>query len=145
MIQRIKEMYFKYEETVSYLFFGGLAFFVNMAAYTLAVWGLGATDDDVVLVLLATVFAWVVAVLFAFWTNRCFVFKSKARGREAVSREFFTFVGARVLTGLLELLLMYLMVDLMDVNNMIAKVICNVIVIISNYIFSKLWVFKAKA
>lgn len=145
MIQWIKDMYYKFEETVNYLFFGGLAFLVNMVAYYLAARVLGVTNDKVDLVLLATGFAWVVAVLFAFWTNRCFVFKSKARGIEAVSKEFFTFVGARVVTGLLEMLIMYLMVDLMNVHNFIAKIICNIIVIISNYIFSKLWVFKAKA
>lgn len=137
-------MYKKYEEAINYLFFGFLAFLVNMVAYALAVWVLGADDDKVALVLAATAFAWVVAVLFAYWTNRSFVFKSKVKDKGGIWKEFSAFVGARIVTGGMELLIMYVMVDLAGINNMISKFVCNVVVIISNYIFSKLLVFKKK-
>ena len=84
MIKFAWDMYKKYEEAINYLFFGFLAFLVNMVAYALAVWVLGADDEKVVLVLASTSFAWVVAVLFAYWTNRSFVFKSKVKGKEGI-------------------------------------------------------------
>lgn len=137
-------MYKKYEEAINYLFFGFLAFLVNMVAYALSIRVLGADDDKVVLVLIATAFAWVVSVLFAYWTNRSFVFKSKVKDKEGIWKEFSAFVGARIVTGGMELVIMYVMVDLAGINNMISKFVCNVIVIVSNYIFSKLLVFKKK-
>lgn len=144
MITFIKSMYKKFEEAINYLFFGFLAFLVNMLAYKAAAVVLGADNDRVGLVLVATAFAWVVAVLFAYWTNRTFVFKSKIMDKEGIWKEFVTFVSARIVTGLMELAIMYLMVDLADVDDMISKFVCNVIVIVSNYIFSKLWIFKKK-
>lgn len=144
MIKFAWDMYKKYEEAINYLFFGFLAFLVNMVAYALATWVLGADDDKVMLVLIATAFAWVVSVLFAYWTNRSFVFKSKVKDKEGIWKEFSAFVGARIVTGGMELVIMYVMVDLAGINNMISKFVCNVIVIVSNYIFSKLLVFKKK-
>lgn len=137
-------MYKKYEETVNYLFFGVLAFLVNMLAYAFAAWVLGADDDQALLIAVATAFAWVAAVLFAYWTNRTFVFKSKVRDRRGIWKEFAAFVGARIATGILEQIIMYVMVKQMGVHHMIAKFVCNVVVIISNYIFSKLFIFKKK-
>lgn len=144
MIKFVWDMYKKYEEAINYLFFGFLAFLVNMVAYALAAWVLGANDEKVLLVLIATAFAWVVAVLFAYWTNRSFVFKSKVKDKEGIWKEFSAFVGARIITGAMELVIMYVMVDLAGINNMIAKFVCNVVVIVSNYIFSKLLVFRKK-
>lgn len=144
MIELVKTMYRKYEEAVNYLFFGFLAFLVNMIAYAAAAKVLGADNDKVMLVLVATSFAWIAAVLFAYWTNRTFVFKSKITDKAGVSKEFLTFVGARVVTGVMELAIMYIMVDIADIDDMIAKFVCNIIVIVSNYVFSKLWVFKKK-
>lgn len=144
MIKFVWDMYKKYEEAVNYLIFGFLAFLVNMGAYAAAAKVLGADNDKVVLVLIATAFAWVVAVLFAYWTNRTFVFKSKVQEKADVWKEFFSFVSARIVTGIMEIVIMYVMVDLADVDDMISKLVCNVVVIVSNYIFSKLWVFRKK-
>lgn len=144
MIKFAMEMYKKYEEAVNYLVFGFLAFLVNMVAYAAAARVLGADNEKVLLVLIATSFAWIVAVLFAYWTNRTFVFKSRITDKAGIWKEFFSFVGARVVTGGMELVIMYVMVDMVHVDDMISKFICNVVVIISNYIFSKLWIFKKK-
>ncbi len=144
MIKFAMDMYKKYEEAVNYLFFGFLAFLVNMFAYAAAAWVLGADNEKVILVLISTGFAWVVSVLFAYWTNRTFVFKSKVTGKAEVRKEFTTFVSARIVTGLMEMCIMYIMVDLADINDFISKFVCNVIVIVSNYIFSKIWVFRKK-
>ena len=109
MIEFIKEMYKKYEEVINYLFFGFLAFLVNMIAYAAAAKVLGADNDNVILVLVSTAFAWVVAVLFAYWTNRTFVFKSEITNKSGVKKEFFSFISARIVTGLMELVIMYIM------------------------------------
>lgn len=144
IIQWIRKLYLQFEETINYLFFGVLAFLVNMGAYELAARVLGADEEQVLLVLVATSFAWITAVLFAYWTNRTFVFKSQLKEKKAVWKEFSTFVGARVVTGLMELLIMFVMVDMCSINDRIAKFVCNVVVIASNYIFSKLLVFRKK-
>lgn len=144
MIKFVIDMYKKYEEAVNYLFFGFLAFVVNMVAYAAAAWVLGANNEKVVLVLIATAFAWIVSVLFAYWTNRTFVFKSKVVDKQGIWKEFSAFISARIVTGVMELVIMYVMVDLIHINDMISKLVCNVVVIVSNYIFSKLWVFRKK-
>lgn len=135
------KMYKKYEEVVNYLIFGFLAFVVNMIAYEGAAWVIGANKEEPLLVAAATAFAWVVSVLFAYWTNHTFVFKSKVRGKELVS-EFVSFVGARVATGVLEQVIMFVMTSMMNIDDTISKLVCNFIVILCNYVFSKLWVFK---
>lgn len=145
MIEFIKTMYKKYEEVINYLFFGFLAFLINTIAFAAAARVLGADNDKVDLVLIATAFAWVVAVLFAYWTNRTFIFKSKVKNKSDIFKEFMSFISVRVITGLLDMIVMYIMVDIMNVDNLIAKIISNIIVIVANYIFSKLWVFRKKA
>ncbi len=143
MIRFAIDMYKKYEEAVNYLFFGGLAFVVNMVSYALAAWFLGADEEKVLLVMAATAFAWVVSVLFAYWTNRTFVFKSRTKDKAGVWKEFGAFVSARVATGLLEQVIVVGMVTV-SVDDMIAKFVGNIVVIVTNYFFSKLWIFKKK-
>ncbi len=138
----IWKQYKKYEEIVNYLFFGVLAFIVNMAAYWLAAQAIGADKDHPLLVSIATFIAWIVSVVFAYWTNHSFVFKTKLNGTRELMKEFMGFVGARVITGVLEQIIMLVMTDLLDINDMISKMVCNFIVILCNYAFSKLFVFK---
>lgn len=138
------KIYHKNEEVWNYLIFGFLAFVVNMVAYWACAKVIGADKDHAGLVLIATAFAWVVAVIFAYWTNHSFVFKSKTNGLKELWKEFAAFVSARIITGLMELAIMYVMTDMLDINDMFSKLVCNVVVIITNYIFSKLWIFKKK-
>lgn len=131
-------MYKKYEEGINYLIFGFLAFVLNYVLYYLF--------DEVVDLhyLVATALSWLLTVVFAYWTNRTFVFKSKNQGWKALWEEFISFVGARVATGVLEMVLMYVMVDCAGLNELISKFVCQVIVIAANYFLSKLWIFKEK-
>lgn len=131
-------MYKKYEEGINYLIFGFLAFVLNYVLYYLF--------DEVVDLhyLVATALSWLLTVVFAYWTNRTFVFKSKNQGWKALWEEFLSFVGARVATGVLEMVLMYVMVDCAGLNELISKFVCQVIVIAANYFLSKLWIFKEK-
>lgn len=90
----------------------------------------------------ANTIAWVAGVIFAFFTNKLFVFESKSWKPSVAVREFAGFVGARVLSFAAECVLMFLMVTVLSWNELIAKLIVGVVVIIMNYVFSKLFIFK---
>lgn len=130
------DMYKEHEEGINYLIFGFLAFVLNYCLfYVFETW---MHIDYMV----ATALSWLLTVFFAYWTNRTFVFKSKNTGKSNIFKELCSFIGARIATELLELLLMYLMVDLARINSNIAKLIAQAVVIIANYILSKIWIFK---
>lgn len=92
----------------------------------------------------ATVIAWTVAVIFAFVTNKLIVFESKSWKPAVVGKEFVGFIGARLFSLLVELVFMFVMVTLLKWNDFVAKLIVQVIVVILNYVFSKLFIFKNK-
>lgn len=92
----------------------------------------------------ATVIAWVVAVVFAFVTNKLIVFESKSWKPSVAGKEFAGFIGARLFSLLVELVFMFVTVTVIGMNEFIAKIIVQVIVVILNYIFSKLLIFKDK-
>ncbi len=92
----------------------------------------------------ANLIAWVVGVVFAFVTNKLFVFESKSWKPAVAGKEFAGFVGARVFSLGVEMLGMFVMVTLLTWNEFVAKIIVGVAVIILNYIFSKLLIFKKK-
>lgn len=130
------DMYKEHEEGINYLIFGFLAFVLNyILFYAFETW----LHIDY---MIATALSWLLTVVFAYWTNRTFVFKSKNTGKTSIFKEFCSFIGARIATELLELALMYLMVDLAHINSKIAKLIAQAVVIIANYILSKIWIFK---
>lgn len=132
------DMYRKHEEGINYLIFGFLAFVLNYILYYLF------ADAIRMHYMAATVLSWVLTVVFAYWTNRKFVFKSNNTDRQSVWKEFISFISARVATEVLEVVLMYLLVDCASANDKIAKLICQTLVILANYILSKLWIFKSK-
>ncbi len=92
----------------------------------------------------ATLIAWLVAVIFAFVTNKLIVFESKSWKPAVAGKEFAGFMGARLFSLLVELLCMFIMVTLLSINDFVAKIIVGILVIIINYVFSKLIIFKNK-
>lgn len=132
------EMYRKYEEGINYLIFGFLAFVLNYILYYLF------TDVLNLHYMVSTILSWALTVVFAYWTNRTFVFKSQNKDAKSVGEEFASFIGARVATELLEMGLMFLMVGIANLNEYISKFVCQVLVILANYFLSKLWIFKEK-
>lgn len=131
-------MYKKYEEGINYLIFGFLAFVLNYVLY----WAFESLLH--VHYMVATAISWALTVVFAYWTNRSFVFKSKNTQPQMVWKEFISFIGARVATEVLELVLMFVMVDCLHGNEYVAKLIGQTLVILANYVLSKLWIFKEK-
>jgi putative flippase GtrA len=88
------------------------------------------------------ILAWIGAVLFAYVTNRTWVFRSEASGGAAVAREIVTFAGARVFTLVMEIAILWFSVDYLGFPNLLMKILCGVLVVVLNYVFSKLWIFK---
>ena len=137
-MEEIKKLWKKYEEAISYLFWGGVAFFLSMILFYIFA-NMMFLHEQV-----ANVITWIICVIFTYFTNRIFVFKSKSKGWKKVGKEFLEFVTARVITLLMECVILFVFVDLLSCHNMIGKFIGQVVVIVSNYIFSKLWIFKKK-
>ena len=120
----------KYESVLLYLIFGVLTTFVILFNHVL------------LSNILSNGIAWVAAVIFAFITNKIWVFKSKTLEIEQVIKELIAFFSARLSTGLLDMAIMYVGVDLLKVNSIYSKIISGVVVVILNYIFSKLFIFR---
>lgn len=138
MSDKIRELFIKYKSFIFYAIFGVLTTVINIAVYWLCRNVLGLANVP------GTVIAWVAAVLFAFITNKLFVFDSKDMSMRVFFSELIRFFLARIATGILEVLIMFIGVDVMHGPSMVLKVITNIIVIIVNYILSKLLVFIKK-
>ena len=126
----------KHRETILYLFFGAFTTLVNIVSY------LFFTRVILFNFMLANSLAWILAVLFAYVTNKFFVFESKRIEIRFVFKEFLSFVSFRLLSGVVEMLIMYVLIDLLFVNDIIVKVFTNIVVIVLNYLFSKMIIFK---
>ena len=136
MIAKIKELVIKYKGLILYGIFGVLTTIINIATYAVCyrVIGIANVPSDII--------AWVVGVAFAFITNKLYVFGSKSMDLKTLFPELTKFVAARLATGVLDVIIMYIGVDVMHGPDVILKVASNVIVIILNYVLSKLVVFK---
>ena len=132
----LEPFYSKHKEVLMYLFFGGIAFFLNIALFAVFTEGLGLGE------LLANAVAWVLCVLFQFFTNRTWVFD----GRVKTWREFWAqmagFFGGRVFTLVVEEIILAVFITWLSLNSMAVKLAAQVIVIVLNYVVSKLWVFR---
>ena len=125
-------------ETILYLIFGVLTTLVDWVSY----WYMRQGDMDY---RLATVLSWAVAVLFAFVTNKLFVFCSRKLSPKVVWKEFSAFVICRAATGIFTVVAMMVLVDGMGIDqDFICKIAVSAISLILNYLFSKLFIFKAK-
>ena len=136
MVQKIKNLVQKHRDILSYLFFGGLTTVVNYLVY-LPCYNLLNLSAAV-----SNAIAWAVAVAFAYLTNKPFVFRSHDWSMKTVVPELTKFVTCRIGSGLLETGILFLCVDLLAWNGNVWKLITSVLVVILNYIASKLLVFK---
>lgn len=139
-MKTILAIYKKHEEIINYLFIGGCTTLISLIAYYFSVFTFLNPNVSWELQL-ANIISWVVGVIFAFITNRKIVFKSK---NVKVLKEVEKFLGARIVTLLIDMLFMYVTVTLFLLNDKIMKIVSNVIVIVLNYVFSKLFVFVQK-
>lgn len=132
----LKELYFKYKEVINYLFFGGCTFLVSVISFYLFNKVLFLNEH------VSNILSWILAVLFAYITNKAFVFESKTNTKEELLKEIASFFGARLFTLGVEELILLIFVNLLKFDAMLIKVFAQVIVILANYVLSKLFVFK---
>ncbi len=132
----MKESWNRYKSVISYLFFGVCTTAVNIIVYYLCARMLKMGTAG------STAAAWAAAVLFAYITNKLFVFESRSFEKSLMIRELASFFTCRLLTGVLDLAVMYICVERFGWNDMIMKVISNALVIVINYVASKLLIFK---
>ena len=135
-MEKIRNLLEKYWDIVSYLFFGVLTTAVNYLVYLPCYNLLGISGT------VSNVIAWVVAVAVAYLTNKPWVFKSHDWSRKTVIPELTKFVGCRIGSGALETGIIFLTVDLLAFNGNVMKLLTSVLVVVLNYIGSKLLVFK---
>lgn len=121
------------KELISYLIFGVLTTVVNIVVYYVFNTWLQVNY------LVSNAIAWIASVLFAYITNRKYVFESE---NTSMINELVKFIGARLSTGIMDMILMWLLVDVLSMNSMFSKIVVNVLVIVLNYVLSKVFVFK---
>ncbi|CAH1850244.1 GtrA family protein [Convivina intestini] len=134
----IQNVFQKYQEAIFYLFFGGATTVVSIVTYTifsaLLHWE----------VTVSYVLSWFLSVLFAYITNRIWVFQSQVKHWQGIVQEIWQFYLARIVTGILGWLILMFGVHLLHQNDLIWNGIQNIFVIVSNYALSKLYIFKDK-
>lgn len=141
MINKIKELMVKYRELIVYLIVGVLNTIVSWAGC----WVAGLFLDSAISIQnsIINIIGWIVGVVFGYFANRIWVFRST---NPNIWKEFIQFAGARVSTGIMDIVIMYVTVNLLHMDYWISKIfISSVLVMISNYILSKLFIFKKKS
>lgn len=140
MMRRILEFYNRKKEVIHYLIVGGMTTFVSLGVYYGCV--LTFLDPDHALQLqIANILSWIGAVTFAYFANRKFVFNSQNRNVLAEASAFFL---ARVGTLLMDMAIMFVTVTLLSMNDKLAKILVQVVVLVANYVLSKFLVFRKK-
>lgn len=142
MIEKIKKLYNNYKEIVNYLIIGVLTTVVSLVSFYL-IRIFVFTNDSQFDIQLANIISWILAVLFAFVTNKKYVFESKSTGYQKFL-EMIKFYVSRLTTLGVEMFVMWLLTSPLKVDDMISKIIVQFIIVILNYVFSKLFVFKKK-
>ena len=136
MIEKIKALGIKYKEVLLYLIFGGLTTVVSLVSFWLCTYPLRIN------VLIANVISWICAVTFAYFTNAKWVFEAKPRSRGEAIRQFVSFYAGRLATLGAEEAILLIFVTLLHGNEMLVKLIAQLVVVVLNYVVSKLFVFK---
>lgn len=139
-MKKIWDIYHKHEEIFNYLIVGVLTTVVSLATYFICTMTFLDPNNELQLQI-ANIISWILAVAFAYFTNRIFVFKSKEKN---MLKEASTFVGSRILSLLMDMFTMFIIVSVLHLNDKIGKLVSQVIVTVANYILSKLFVFKKK-
>ena len=137
-MKTLRALLHQYRELLSYVFWGAMTTAVNYTTYVLL------TEVRHVYYLAAHIMAWAVSVLFAYFTNKLFVFRSKTWAWRVALRELWQMVASRVFSLGLEMAIMWFFVDTLHCNHLVVKLLANVVVVIVNYVLSKFIIFKKK-
>ena len=137
---KLKNLYKKYKEIINYLIIGGLTTVVSLATfYIVRIFFL--TNDNQLDIQISNIISWFFAVLFAFITNKKYVFESKKEGKEKLI-EMIKFYLSRITTLLIDMATMWLLTAPLNINDKVSKIIVQFIIVVLNYVFSKIFVFN---
>ncbi|MBQ2938168.1 MAG: GtrA family protein [Clostridia bacterium] len=137
-MQKLKELYKRYKEIINYLIFGVLTTVISLLIYYISVFTFLNPENSIQLQI-ANILSWIAGVTFAYFSNRKFVFESEEKNK---IKEAGRFVLSRVITLIMDMIIMWLGVTLLCLNDKVIKLISQVVIIVSNYIFSKIFVFS---
>lgn len=134
---KLKKLFIRYYSVISYLFFGGLTTLINIVIFKVlnnaTTWNYQFSN----------VAAWFLSVLFAYVTNKQWVFNSKTSNSKSLIQEVGSFFFFRIISLLFDMLIMWTGISLLSGNALLVKIIDNVLIVIINYVFSKLFIFTS--
>ncbi len=132
MVNKLKKLIIKYREIILYLIFGLLTTLISIISFAICnkILNISWSFSNVV--------SWILSVSFAYVTNRIFVFKSKKKN---ILKEMIFFFGFRVLSLIIDMICMFILINILSVDSVVSKVIVQIIVVLLNYLFSKIFVF----
>ena len=136
VLRIVNPFYKKNKEILLYLFFGWLTFLVSISSYGLFNIRIGWNA------LTANIASWILAVAFAYVTNRTWVFESSTDRGSNLIKEITGFVGGRIATLVIEELILFIFITEFEMNSVLVKIVAQVVVIALNYVISKMIVFK---
>ncbi len=136
---KIKSLWERYKELILYVFFGGCTTLINILVYFICRQWLMMS------VVSADIFAWFLAVIFAYVTNKLYVFESKSWVGKVVAKELTEFFAARLFSLGVDVAILYITVEVLQWWELPVKIISNVVVIAINYVFSKWIIFRKDA
>ena len=134
----LADWYRSHQEGMRYLIFGALTTLVNIVAYSILYYVFHINNAT------SNIIAWIIGATFAYITNKLYVFNSKVNTKIELLKEILYFYGCRLLTLVIDEAIMIVTVDKFGWNALLMKIIANIIVIILNFVFSKILVFKKK-
>lgn len=138
-MEKYKQLWETHKELILYVFFGGCTTLINIVSY------FACRQVLCMPIVPADVIAWLVSVIFAYVTNKLFVFESKSWRPRLVLKESVEFLAARVFSLGVDVVMLYITVTILDFWELPMKVLANVVVIVINYIFSKWIIFRKDA
>lgn len=138
-MNKIKNIYNKHKEIINYIIVGGFTTFVSLVSYYICIEFLNPNNP--LLLQFSNIISWICSVTFAYFSNRKFVFQSNEKNILKESSKFF---ASRLTTLLLDVIFMFVLVTVLNSNAKLAKLLVQVLILICNYLFSKLLVFKRK-
>ena len=142
MTKKIRSIYDNYKEIINYIIVGSITTFISLATFYICRFLIFSKDNQLH-IQISNIVSWLVAVHFAFFANKKYVFESKEKGTNKLA-ELIKFDLSRVSTLIIEMICMWIMTSPLSINDKISKIVVQVIIMILNYVFSKLFVFNSK-
>ena len=141
-LKKLADWYIKHQEGMRYLIFGALTTIINILTYAIfASFILKDLPTDELRVNISEIIAFIVALIFAYVTNKIYVFNSKTKNIKQLVKEITSFTSCRIITEIISILMMNMAIWF-SINDIFMKVVANIVVIILNFVFSKIIIFK---